>query len=259
MDLYNIFSYKIVMKTNQKELELEKIIIDATNNFTKILTTTEIKEKYPQLYWGGNGVGDRWAKKKFNYSVILHNKEITLYSENDDDKIPDDILKKFLETTQDTKTGIIAIFVHSKRTNTQTRPIRKNIQKEITKLSCVICGNNKTICDHKNDLYNDQRVLNTDTQQMNDFQPLCTHCNLQKREICKKEKETKKLFSAKNIARYKTYPFVFPWEKNAYDEKNIYCKYGTYWFDPIEFERNIYNYSSYTYPIIGELKKKFTR
>jgi len=50
-------------------------IIHATNNFTKILPTTEIKEK--QLFWWGtNGVGDRWANKKFNYSVIYEKKHL---------------------------------------------------------------------------------------------------------------------------------------------------------------------------------------
>ena len=39
------------------------------------------------------------------------------------------------------------------------------------------------------------------------------------------------------------YPFIFPWEFIAYNEKNIYLKKDTYWFDPIEFNRKIYIYS----------------
>jgi hypothetical protein len=38
---------------------IEELVIQATNNFTKIISTNEIKEKYKELYWGGNGVGDR--------------------------------------------------------------------------------------------------------------------------------------------------------------------------------------------------------
>jgi len=237
------------IKTN-----VEELVIQATNNFTKILSTNEIKEKYRELYWGGNGVGDRWANKKFNYSFIYSKKQTYLYSENEDDKIPTHILNEFLENNKGV--GIIGIFVHSRRKNNQKRPISKNIIKQITSLSCVICGTHNTICDHKNDLYNDTRVLNIKTQLISDFQPLCNHCNLQKRQVCKMEEQTGKIFSAKNIERYKMYPFEFPWEKKVFDINDIYCKNGTYWFDPVEFHKNIYYYSIYIIPIINEIKYK---
>lgn len=236
-----------------------ELVIRATDNFTKILPTNEIKDKYTELYWGGNGVGDRWAKKKFNYSVVYSKKQPNkscekLYSENADDKIPIEILNQFLQTNKGA--GIIGIFVHSIRTNNQQRPISKTIHKKITSLSCVVCGTHDTICDHKNDLYNDSRVLNLETQLISDFQPLCNHCNLQKRQICKTEEQTEKLFSAKNIQRYKIYPFEFPWEKKVFDKNDINCKTSTYWFDPVEFDKNIYYYSIYVIPIINEIKYK---
>ena len=175
---------------------IDELIIKATNNFTKILSINEIKENYKELYWGGNGIGDRWVNKKFNYTVIYSKKKIMLYSENDNDIIPDNILNEFLLNNKGN--GIIGIFVHSKRKNKQNRPINKNIHKLITNLSCVICGTNNTICDHKNDLYNDNRVLNIKTQLISDFQPLCNHCNLQKRQVSKIENQTNKIYSAKN-------------------------------------------------------------
>lgn len=236
------------------ETPIEKMVIDATNNFTEILSTTIIKEKYKDLYWGGNGLGDRWANKKFNYSVIYKNKNPILYSENDNDKIPEDKLKDFLN--KNNGIGIIGIYVHSKRLNYINRTIRKDIQKEITKLSCVICGKKETICDHKNDLYNDSRVLDINKQLLEDFQPLCNHCNLQKRQIAKEEKLNMKLYSAKNIQRFKIYPFEFPWEKKLYDETDINCKVNTYWYDPVKFEENIYYYSRYIIPILNEIKNK---
>ena len=190
---------------------LEEMVIQATNHFTKIVSTVEIKEKYKELHWGNNGVGDRWANKKFNYSVIYSNKNTPpkLYSNNDDDTIPIIILNEFLQTNKGS--GIIGIFVHSIRKNTQTRPISTNIRKQITSMSCVVCGTHATICDHKNDLYNDIRVLNINTQVIRDFQPLCNHCNLQKRQICKMEEQTNTIYSSKNIQRYKCYPFEFTW------------------------------------------------
>jgi hypothetical protein len=233
---------------------MEELVIKATENFTKILATSEIKEKYKELYWGGNGVGDRWANKKFNYTVIYSKKLPTLYSENEDDIIPEYLLNEFKNNNDGN--GIIGIYVHSKRTNNQNRNIRDNIKKQITSLSCVICGTTATICDHKNDLYNDINVLDLETQTINDFQPLCNHCNLQKRQICKIEKQTGRLYSAKNIQRYKIYLFEFSWEKKVFDINDKNCKNDTYWFDPVEFDKKIYYYSSYIIPIINEIKYK---
>ena len=237
----------------QHELEsIDELVRQATDNFTKIVSTDELKTNYKQLYWGGNGVGDRWANKKFNYTVIYSKKQPSVYSENDDDKIPQDILGEFVKTHKGT--GIIGIFVHSRRINNQKRPINKQIHQQIISLSCVVCGTHNTICDHKNDLYNDPRVLNSETQLLSDFQPLCNHCNLQKRQVCKDEITRMKIYSAKNIQRYEAFPFQFPWEKKEFDKNDIYCKNGTYWFDPVEFDKNIYYYSSYVIPIVNEIK-----
>jgi hypothetical protein len=235
---------------------MEDLVIEATQNFTRILATSEIREKYPSLYWGGNGIGDRWANKKFNYTVI-YTKKTRLYSENSEDLIPTDLLNEFLDIKRGA--GIIGVFVHSKRLNSQKRPINKHIHKEITRLSCVVCGTNDTICDHKNDLYNDERVLNVKTQIIQDFQPLCNHCNLQKRQICRSEEESGVLYSAKNIQRYKIYDFDFPWEKKNYDNLDIHCKTDTFWYDPIKFDTNIYCYSRYVIPIITEIKYKIKK
>ncbi len=236
---------------------LDEIVVRATENFTKIISTNDIKIHYKELYWGGNGVGDRWVKKRFNYSVIYKKREPFLYSENEEDKIPDDLLKDFLEKNEGN--GIIGIFVHSIRMNSQKRPISKKIQKKIISMSCVVCGTKNTICDHKNDLYNETRVLSIETQDLGDFQALCNHCNLQKRQVSKEEENLKKIYSAKRIAKYKVYDFEFPWEKKVYDKTDINCKTGTYWYDPIEFQKKIYYYSLYVIPIVKEIKCKIKK
>ena len=170
-------------------MNVEETVKLATNNFSKILSTQDIINYHNKLYWGGNGLGDRFANKKFNYTVIYSNKTNLLYSENNDDEIPVEILENFLKDNKGT--GIIGIFVHSIKTNVQKRPIQQYIQQKIRNLSCVVCGTQNTICDHKNDLYNDERVLSLETQLITDFQPLCNHCNLQKRQINKEEKKKK--------------------------------------------------------------------
>ena len=231
---------------------MEDLVIEVSNNFNRIIPTREIKEKYSELYWGGNGIGDRWANKKFNYTVI-YTKKTRSYSENSEDVIPKELLDEFLENNKGT--GIIGVFVHSKRLNIQKRPIDKKIHKEITSKSCVVCGTNETICDHKNDLYNDEQILDTKTQLIDDFQPLCNHCNLQKRQIYRLEQKNGKIYSAKNIQRYKVYDFEFPWEKKNYNMLDIRCKTDTFWYDPVKFDTNIYCYTRYVIPIITELKR----
>lgn len=236
-----------------KNEKICEMIAQATNNFTEILSTVTMKEKYPELYWGGNGCGNRWGLQKFNYTSVTA-KTTALYSENLEDKIPIDTLTEFLK--YNSGKGIIGIFVHSRKETIQKRPIRRDIHQAITYLQCVVCGTNDTICDHKNDLYNDETVLNVQTQMITDFQPLCNHCNLQKRQVCKKEAQTKQIYSAKNIPQYKSYPFDFPWEKKAFDKNDINCKNDTYWFDPVEFNTKIHYYITYVLPIITEIKHK---
>jgi hypothetical protein len=287
-----------------KKESLEELVLRLTENCTKVLSLDVIKEN--DLWWGGNGVGDRWANKKFNYCTIF-SKKVTNHSENEEDSIPAETLKQFRETvvssndkssserakssdcpsddlgcrlsgkTQQTTlsgkssseretlsgkssseratlsgkssseratlSGILGIYVYSKRINVDTRPIREDILLAIKKMACVSCGSHSDIvCDHKNDFYNDPRVLNRATQVLDDFQSLCTHCNLQKRQICKREKETGVLYSAKQIPKYAMFDFEFTWEKKKFDLSDKDCKKGTYWYDPIEFSRNIYMY-----------------
>lgn len=141
-----------------------------------------------------------------------------------------------------------------------SRPISNNIKKIIKtrgeENGCVECGSKTLIvCDHKNDLYNDKNVLNTKTQKLIDFQPLCNGCNLRKREINKQEHSTKKIFSVKSLTRYDSYNFIFPWEKKCFDELDINCKKDTYWYDPKEFNEKILLYTLYRIPINNMVKK----
>ena len=51
-----------------------------------------------------------------------------------------------------------------------TRPIRDDIHKFHKAMGCVVCGSSSDlVTDHKNDLYNDPRVLNKETQTLGDF------------------------------------------------------------------------------------------
>ena len=126
--------------------------------------------------------------------------------------------------------------LNEKEINNHIRPIRKDIDKYYKQLSCVVCGSKSDlVTDHKNDLYNDLRVLNTSTQVFDDFQCLCNHCNLQKRQVAKKTKETGKRYGASNIPFLKMFEVDFIEGNENYDLKDINAMRGTFWYDPIEF------------------------
>lgn len=240
--------------------EKEKLIVELSNNFTKIITIEEIKNN-KSIYWGSNGIGDRFANKSFNYEVIYKNKTTKKYSENESDELNEELLKNYCDLYKSKKGGgIIGIFIYSKRLNIEKRPIREDIKKIIKNQSCVCCGSNsEIICDHKNDLYNDIDVLDSKIQKLSDFQPLCNHCNLQKRQVLKDECLKSKIYSAKNIKKYSSICFEIPWEKKVFDIKDINTKKDTYWYDPEEFNNKLFMYITYTRPIINEIKLKVAR
>ena len=236
--------------------DIDTLIKSLSNDFTKILHIDEIKPTC--LYWGGNGVGDRFANKKYNYSVIYNSGKTKTYSENTEENFNDILLKEFIDKNKKDKGSacISGIYVHSKRENVTKRTISKKIDKIIKGKSCVVCGSNSDIiCDHKNDLYNDEKVLDIKTQSLDDFQALCNHCNLQKRQICKNEIEINKIYSVKNIPQFSLIcDFDIPWEKKIFDVKNKYTKMDTYWYDPIEFNRKLKIYIKYIIPLNKEIR-----
>ena len=87
---------------------LEELVLKLSNHFSRIIPRDELRE-HKKLDWGDNGIGDRWANKKFNYTSISKSKNKT-YSENDDeDNVPVELLEPFLEANKNNK-GILGIF-----------------------------------------------------------------------------------------------------------------------------------------------------
>ena len=120
------------------------------------------------------------------------------------------------------------------------RPIRKDIRDFHLPQGCVVCGcKSSLVVDHKNDLYNDPRVLNKETQTVDDFQALCNGCNLRKREVSKKTKNEKKRIGATTIPCMAPYGIDFIEGDESFDSKDINAMKGTYWYDCVEFNRQI--------------------
>ena len=124
----------------------------------------------------------------------------------------------------------------SERSGNLKRPIRLDIRKAFRNSSCVVCGSNSDIViDHKNDLYNDPRVLDTKTQCQDDFQTLCNHCNLQKRAVAVKMRETGKRYPATNIPMLAPFGVDFTCGDETYDPCDVNATVGTFWHDPVKF------------------------
>ena len=120
------------------------------------------------------------------------------------------------------------------------RPIRKDIHKYHKSQTCVVCGSHSDlVTDHKNDLYNDIRVLDSTTQTKEDFQCLCNHCNLQKRQVSKMTKEQGKRYGASNIPSLGIFGIDFIYGDETFDAKDIHAMEGTYWYDPVEFMKQL--------------------
>ena len=83
------------------------------------------------------------------------------------------------------------------------------------------------------------RVLDLKTQKLCDFQALCEHCNLQKRAVIKKTKETGKRYGATNIPSLKPHGIDFIVGDEKFDISDPDAMVGTYWYDPVYFNEQL--------------------
>lgn len=114
-----------------------------------------------------------------------------------------------------------------------SQQIRADIRREINKQRCVILNTSSPEPDHKNGRKNDLRVMNVETQVLDDFQPLSKAANAAKRQICKECRNTENRFDAKKIG----YPISFTKGGLKY-ENDLGC-IGCFWYDPIDFRKNL--------------------
>ncbi len=116
--------------------------------------------------------------------------------------------------------------------------IRKDIKDFYKNQNCVMLGikgqsiNTKIEIDHKDGRKNDERVSDTKTQKLSDFQPLSKAANDAKRQICKRCNETNIRWSAKNI---KGNPYDFYQGDKIYTDE-LGCV-GCYQYDPVEYRK----------------------
>lgn len=209
---------------------------------TRLVCVTEFTGPYADLVLGNGGSWCRRSAFENDYKAftIKRNGSINyLWPATTEEE---EVVKKecddyFTANSIEEQKGIsiFLIKIFGKAAAETSRPIRADIRATICAKSCVVCGTAATICDHKNDLYNDPRVLNTATQTLDDFQPLCNHCNLQKRQVAKKTRASGKRYGATNIAQLSLFGIDFTSGDETFDAADPAAMVGTYWYDPVAF------------------------
>ena len=211
---------------------------------TRAVCTSEFIGQYASLKCN-NGVG--WARvdgvfgKKYKVLLVASNGNQKFSPAwertNDEDN---EIEKDIQSLPKSSGNSISMIKIYGTLTgNLSSRYIRKDIRASLKGLTCVFCPVKSVEIDHKNGLYNDDRVLNSKTQCIDDFQPICKHCNDLKRQIVKTMKETGKRPPATSIPSLKSYGIDFTTGNEHFDPKDVNAMVGMYWYDPVKFHQDL--------------------
>ena len=223
----------------------------------KIVSIDQFTGEFSRLILGNGGSWCRmsaWSSHKV--ATMKKNGNINyLWDALDEEK--KSIENAFSNFPKDKGSNIQYIGIFGLLNKKTTRPIRNDIKRYWINFSCCACGRNTDlICDHKNDLYNDPRVLQTKTQTKEDFQSLCNQCNLLKRQVSKNTKKTKKRYGATNIQMLKVFGIDFIHGNETYDPDNVDAMKGTYWYDPIAFMGGVYEKMKNKYYNLGVKSQK---
>lgn len=197
-------------------------------------------------YTSGDGIfrNDGWLGKKYKFCRFsekfkLHRKTSRAWDLTDEDRAM--LLEEHGNLTFPKKgTQVYYIKFYGLGIQRRAATIRANIKKEICMFPCVSCGTTTGVeCDHKNDLVleqNDERVLNTQTQTLTDFQPLCKHCNDVKRAVKAKMMREGRRQGAPGFPSH----LAFTEGDETLDMSDLYWYKGTYWGDVVMFKAKLF-------------------
>jgi hypothetical protein len=231
---------KTVTKVNKIELFKELSNFDPVTNESRFVNVAEFTGKYAELRFGNGGGwsrldGDFGKKNKICIVKTNGDKRFSWNPDAEEEEHINSQLAAFGTPEGKGKTIMLIKFC-GKQNEISGRPIRKDIRNALSSSPCVVCGTNSQIeIDHKNGLYNDPRVLNNKTQTVEDFQPLCKHCNDQKRQTCVWQKNQGKRYPASMIPQIAIFGIDFVEGDLTLDETDVNALKGTYWYDPVDF------------------------
>jgi 5-methylcytosine-specific restriction endonuclease McrA len=233
----NVFS-----KTNKIDLFKELANFDHVLGISRFVNVDEFVDKYAELRFGNGGGWSRldgdFGRKHKICIVKANGKKRFSWNQSEEEEFTIDAeLSSYIFNKG---TSIMLIKICGLQDLTSCRPIRKDIRDILSGYPCVVCGTNSQIeIDHKNGLYNDPQVLNSKTQSIDDFQPLCKHCNDQKRQTCVWQKKHNKRYPASMIPQLAIFGINYTEGDETFDETDINALVGTYWYDPVEFIKKI--------------------
>jgi len=196
----------------------------------------------PKLRWtSGDSIFrfDSILSKKYKYCTFK--KKIIRYSWQKTDIEKEKIINEHKLISFPKKSGNSVHFIKfygiKEKEDIKDEGIRKDIWNIITSKKCVNCFSiNDVQCDHKNDLKNDIRVLKKETQTLEDFQPLCRHCNMIKKSMKQKMLKNNKRISGKEFGY--NIDFTIGTEKLDLNDPNWFQ--GTYWGDIEKFKLSLH-------------------
>jgi len=233
-------------RVNRMELFKELGNYNAITNTTRIVDSNEFVGKYKVLRTRNGGDWNRKsACKTYKVAVMHKNGNVKFRWKPDNEVEKDSVIQEFksfisresgVVDNRKKSNGIKYIKIFGLKEADSGHPIRQDIRDYYIKQPCCVCGSSTELqCDHKNDLYNDPRVLSVKTQNRDDFQSLCTHCNDRKRQIMTRTKETCIRFPATDIPSLKPLGIKYIYGDETYDITDINAMVGTYWYDPVKF------------------------
>lgn len=206
---------------------------------TRIVKIEELKEK--GLAFGNGG---SWCRmdgtfaKTHNYVTRKGNGVLTYsWEPTDEERKQAELDFSVLESGRANTLTHIKVYGKKETPVGGTKSIRSDIKDFFKGKECVVCGNKHTEVDHKNGLYNNPRVLTLETQTLEDFQPLCRHCNQQKRTSILEMKKTGIRHKATRIPSLAPLQTDYIQGDESYSPSNPDAMVGTYWYDPVAFHR----------------------
>lgn len=210
-------SYTCIDDRTQKEIKIDNIFKSDNNGNSEWISIEKLIDNnlWSQKSNGNGRNGIFFGDKRYNWDTKRMNNKST-----------GKVLK--LRTTG----------FNNDKLKGHIRPIRQDIRDYYKDKTCVFCRSSCNIIpDHKNDLYNDIRVLNTNTQRNEDFQPTCNACNLRKNKVMTKTKKENKRQPPPDQIRI-PFGIDFTIGNETFDLNDINAMVGTYWYDPIDFVNN---------------------
>jgi hypothetical protein len=224
----------------KSKIQLILELSDYKEEGSRLVSTDEFVGKYARLAMGnGCDFGRKTSRLYRDYKLAIRyvtgKLELSWEDDGIDEKERELVNRDFDSLPKAGGRKITHFKIYGRRdADRVSRAIPARVREHFKGARCVVCGNGSIEIDHKNGLYNFPKGY---TFGVEDFQPLCTHCNQQKRQSIVRTKETGKRYKATNIPMVEVLRVDFTQGDESYDPSDPNAMVGTYWYDPVDFTR----------------------